>query len=57
VGSGTGDFDGDGRSDILWLDTTGGSVAMWLKNGTAVLQFLGAGSVPLTWTIQGSNAG
>jgi hypothetical protein len=52
----TGDFNSDGKSDILWRDTTGGNVAMWYMNGTAVLQYLGAGTVPLTWTIQGSNA-
>jgi hypothetical protein len=52
----TGDFNGDGNSDILWRDTSAGSVAMWNMSGTAVSQYLGAGSVPLTWTIQGSNA-
>jgi subtilase family serine protease len=31
-------------------------VAMWYINGTAVLQYLGAGSVPLSWTIQDTNA-
>jgi hypothetical protein len=51
----TGDFNGDSKSDILWRDTNG-NVAMWYMNGTAVLQYLGAGSVPLTWTIQGTNA-
>ncbi len=29
---------------------------MWYMNGIAVLQYLGAGSVPLSWTIQGANA-
>jgi hypothetical protein len=33
---GTGDFNGDGKSDILWRDT-GGNVAIWEMNGTAIL--------------------
>ncbi len=52
----TGDFNGDGKSDILYRDTSAGAIAMWYMNGTAVLQYLGAGSVPLSWTIQGANA-
>jgi serralysin len=30
---GTGDFNGDGKSDILFQNTNG-SVAIWLMNGT-----------------------
>jgi hypothetical protein len=33
---GTGDFNGDGKSDILWRDT-GGNVAIWEMNGTTIL--------------------
>src|SRR5258707_5298032 len=33
---GTGDFNGDGRWDILWSDTSG-NVAIWEMNGTTVL--------------------
>ena len=32
---GTGDFNGDGKSDILWRDTSG-NVAIWEMNGTAI---------------------
>jgi hypothetical protein len=32
----TGDFNGDGKSDILWQDTSG-DVAIWEMNGTTVL--------------------
>jgi hypothetical protein len=28
--AGTGDFNGDGKSDILWHNTTTGDVAIWL---------------------------
>ena len=33
---GTGDFNGDGKGDILWRNTNG-DVAMWLMNGTQLL--------------------
>ena len=32
----TGDFNGDGYSDILWQDTSG-EVAIWEMNGTSVI--------------------
>jgi hypothetical protein len=51
----TGDFDGDGKSDILWHDTSG-NVAIWFMNGTQVRQFAGVATVPTVWSIQGANA-
>ena len=32
----TGDFNGDGKSDILWRNTNG-EMAIWLMNGAQVL--------------------
>ena len=29
-----GDFDGDGKSDIFWLNTSNGQAAIWLMDGT-----------------------
>jgi len=52
----TGDFNGDGMSDILWRDNNGGGVAMSLMNGGAVQSSLGVGNVPTDWQIQGMNA-
>jgi hypothetical protein len=46
----TGDFNSDGKADIVWRDTTG-NVAVWLMNGTAVLQTGGLGLVPAIWSI------
>lgn len=49
---GTGDFDGDGRSDILWRNADS-TLAVWRMDGTTVL---GGGSVyrPGTdWTVAG----
>jgi hypothetical protein len=51
----TGDFDGNGKSDILWRDTSG-DVAMWFMNGTTVSSTAGLGTIPTTFTIQGTNA-
>jgi len=35
--AGIGDFDRDGRSDILWRHATTGQNAIWLMNGTSVM--------------------
>ena len=43
---GVGDFTGDGRADILWLNTTTGELDVWLTNATS------PGS-PVTFTEQG----
>ena len=52
---GTGDFDGDGKSDILWHDNSG-NVAIWFMNGGQVSQSVGVGNAPTVWSIQGANA-
>ena len=51
----TGDFDGDGKSDILWRDTNG-NVAIWFMNGTQLRFGPDFVTVPTSWTIQGANA-
>jgi hypothetical protein len=54
--AGTGDFNGDGKSDILWHDTSG-NVAIWFMNGAQVKQSAGAGNAaPTVWSVQGANA-
>jgi hypothetical protein len=52
----TGDFDGDGKSDILWYATGNGGVGLWLMNGTTITSVLGVGSLTTDWRIQGQNA-
>ena len=52
----TGDFNGDGKSDILWRDNNTGAVAIWFMNGLQVSSSAGVGTVGLDWTIQGLNA-
>jgi hypothetical protein len=53
----THDFNGDGKSDIVWRDTSSdansGSTAVWLMNGAQVLQFGGVGTVSTAWSIVG----
>jgi hypothetical protein len=49
----THDFNGDGKSDIVWRDTSG-DVAIWLMNGAQVLQAGGVGTAPVAvWSIVG----
>ena len=50
----THDFDGDGKSDILWRDTSG-DVAVWLMNGATVSQSAGLVTVPSSLTIIGQH--
>ena len=52
----TGDFNGDGKSDILWRNTTTGETAIWFMNGLQIASTASLGTVPTTWTIQGLNA-
>ncbi len=48
----THDFNGDGKSDIVWRDTSG-NAAVWLMNGAQVMQSGGVGAAPTVWTIVG----
>src|SRR5262249_40855777 len=43
---GTGDFNGDGKGDILWHNTTTGQVVVWLMNGPNVIGGGLPGSLP-----------
>jgi hypothetical protein len=46
----THDFNGDGKSDILWRDTSG-NISMWLMNGSTVISGTGLGNVPTSWSV------
>ena len=47
------DFDGDGKADLLWRDTSG-NTAIWFMNGTAVASSAGVGNIPTTWSVVGT---
>jgi len=48
----THDLNGDGKSDIVWRDTSG-NLAVWLMNGAQVVQSAGMGGAPTVWTLVG----
>ena len=48
--AGVGDFDGNGSTDILWRDTSTGTVAIWLMDGIAIKQAGSLGVVPGNWS-------
>ena len=51
---GTGDFDGDGHSDILWHEMTTGQLVIWFIDGTQRVDHGSAGSVnPTLWEVAG----
>jgi hypothetical protein len=50
--AGIGDFNGDGKSDILWRHTDG-TTGMWLLNGTAFVASANIAVVPNTLTVAG----
>ena len=52
----TGDFNSDGKSDILWLNTATGVLEVWLIDGTTVIGGGSPGSAAPPWQIQGMNA-
>jgi hypothetical protein len=51
----TGDFNGDGNSDILWRNTDGNN-EIWFMNGSQISNAPGLGSVSATFTNQALNA-
>ena len=51
---GSGDFNGDGKADILWQSTSGAR-AIWLMNGTVHISSVSLGNVDNQWKIVGSD--
>jgi hypothetical protein len=48
--AGTGDLNGDGKADIVWVEA-GGSIVVWLMNGTAITTSAAIGAVPAGWSL------
>jgi hypothetical protein len=51
----TGDFNGNGKSDLLWRDGSG-DTAIWFMNGTSVASTQSVGNISASWVVQGTNA-
>jgi len=52
---GTGDFNNDGKSDILWRNTSTGDNAIWFMNGGTVSSSSAITSIPdQSWKIVGT---
>lgn len=45
------DLDGDGRSDVVWRNTTTGEAATWLMDGPAVVSGAVLPAVPAAWAV------
>jgi hypothetical protein len=45
-----GDYNGDGKSDILWRNADG-STSIWMMNGTAVQSYGAAVQMATTWNV------
>jgi hypothetical protein len=39
-----------------WSIATGGDISIWYMSGTTISSGAGLGTVPTTWTMQGTNA-
>ena len=53
---GTGDYNGDGKADILWRDSSSGNTGVWFMNGLQVSSTSGLGAIPLSWSVMSANA-
>lgn len=47
------DFNGDGKADLIWRDSTTGTVSIWLMNGTTVASSGTLSGAGLNWALEG----
>ena len=50
----TGDYNGDGKTDIFWIDNMG-NVGTWFMNGTTISSVTIYGNVGTAWSVQSLN--
>jgi hypothetical protein len=48
------DFNGDGKSDLLWLNNINNTPSMWLMNGTSIVSSKDLPAPPTSWKIVGT---
>jgi hypothetical protein len=48
------DFNGDGKADILWQNSSTGQRAIWIMNGTTHASSVSLRTVATSWSIAGS---
>jgi hypothetical protein len=46
-----GDYDGDGKADLLWRHVANGDMWLWLMNGATQLDEIYVGTVPAGYQI------
>ena len=51
----TGDYNGDSKTDILWIDNVG-NVGTWFMNGASISSTTIYGNVGAGWSVQSFNA-
>ena len=51
--AGVGDFNGEGKSDILWRNSTTGQVYLWFMNGASLASGGSVSYVSPVWNIEG----
>lgn len=52
AGSNRSDFNGDGKADILWQNTSTGQRIIWLMNGTSLQSSVNLGTLGTSWSIR-----
>ena len=50
---GTGDLNGDGDNDILWLDSTSQKLYVWLMDGTSISSTIEVGEISASYSVLG----
>jgi hypothetical protein len=55
MAAGIGDFNGDGKSDLVWRDSSG-DTSIWFMNGVSVASTGSVGNIPTNWMLQTANS-
>src|SRR5207237_3802375 len=53
--AGTGDFNGDGKADLIWRNSTNGLFTEWQSNGNGFTPNTYVGNVDTSWTLAATN--